>query len=399
VKTGDSKTWRYLTADAVGAAPGLAFDEAMMLRYRRDASARTSTRRAGALRLYTYREHCALVGRFQYLEEEVNLAHCAAHDIEIGRRPTGGGAIIMGPGQLGVAITAPASPEESPRETLRRYAGGIVAGLAELGINASFRSKNDLEVGGRKIAGLGVYFDSLRAVLFHSSLLVDLNIETMLKVLKIPGAKLSDKAVASVEERLTTVSRELGHRLQARDVREQMAAGIARAFEVELSPDRLSADERRRYRELTEHYASRNWIHQRSPRRDVQATSTLKTPQGLLRVHVGIHGGALKSVLLTGDFNVLPPGVARLESALKWCRADQRAIAEVVHRCLRATDLHTPPEEVAAAIWKAVSRGARLTRRAHPVRPTGSCYFPPAKVTASAADGSAEEQRRPRDVG
>ncbi|MCP4201996.1 MAG: lipoate--protein ligase family protein [bacterium] len=399
MKTRDSKSWRYLTADAVGAAPGLAFDEAMMLNYGRDTSARMSACGTGALRLYTYREHCALVGRYQHLEEEVDLAQCAAHDIEIGRRPTGGGAIIMGPGQLGVAIAACASPEENPRETLRRYAAGLVAGLAGLGIIASFRSKNDLEVGGRKIAGLGVYFDSRGAVLFHSSLLVDLDIETMLKVLKIPGAKLSDKAVASVAERLTTVSRELGHRLQAQDVREQMADGIARAFGVKLSPDRFNADEARRYRELTERYASRSWIHRRSLRRDVQATSTLKTPQGLLRVHVGIHGGALKSVLLTGDFNVLPAGVARLESALKWCRAERSAITEAVHQCLHMTDLGAPPGEVAAAIWRAVSRGVRLNRRSHPVRPTGSCYFPEAEVTASPADGSAAKERRPHDAG
>ena len=370
-----------------------------MLDYGRDAGIPESARGAGALRLYTYREHCALVGRYQHLQEEVDLEQCAAHGIEVGRRPTGGGAIIMSPGQLGVAIAAPAAPEESSRETLHRYARGIVAGLASLGITASFRSKNDLEVGGRKIAGLGVYLDSRGAVLFHSSLLVDLDIETMLKVLKIPGAKLSDKAVASVEERLTTVSRELGHRLQARDVREQMAAGIARAFEVELSPDSLSASEMRRYRELTEHYKSPAWIHQRSPRRDVQASSTLKTPQGLLRVHVGIHGGTLKSVLLTGDFNVLPPGIAKLESALKWCHADRSAIAEAVQQSLDVTDLGTPPEEVAAVIWKAVSRGVRMNRRSHPVRPTGSCYFPEANATAPAPDDSSVMERRPHDAG
>lgn len=347
-----------------------------MLSYGRDAGARQSAGTAATLRLYTYREHCALIGRYQHLETEVDLAQCDAHDVQVGRRPTGGGAIIMGPGQLGVAIAAPAPAEERPRETLRRYARGIIAGLGELGIDASFRSKNDLEVGGRKIAGLGIYFDSRGAMLFHSSVLVDLDIELMLEVLEIPGAKISDKPFASIEERLTTVSRELGRRLQARDVRERIAGGIARAFDVELTRSRIDPNGGRRHRELTEKYASREWIHQRSPRRDVEATSTLKTPKGLLRIHVGIHGGVLKSVLLTGDFNVLPAGVVRLESALKWCRAERSAITEAVHECIHETDLDAPPADVAGAIWRAVSRGDRLNRRSHPIRPTGSCYFP-----------------------
>ncbi len=391
-----SSRWRYLTADAVAAAPGLACDEAMMLPYGRDGAAGT----AATLRLYTYRAHCALVGRYQHLEEEVDLARCEADGIEVGRRPTGGGAIIMGPGQLGVAIAAPAVAEESPRQTLRRYAAAVVAGLAELGIDAGFRSKNDLEVGGRKIAGLGVYYDSRGAVLFHSSVLVDLDVEAMLRVLRIPAAKLSDKAAATVEDRLTTVSRELERPLEARDVRDRVAAGIARAFEVELVPDRLDAGEAERSRELTERYASREWIHQHGPRRDVRGTSTLKTPQGLLRVHVDIHGGTLKNVLLTGDFNVLPAAVTRIESALKWCRADRRAIAEVVRESLAETDLGTAPEDVTKAIWRAVSRGMRLGRISHPMRARGSCYYPESGVAALPVPvGSRQSEGDSHDAG
>jgi lipoate-protein ligase A len=394
VKTRGLNTWRYLTSDGVDAAPGLAFDEAMMLSYGRDASAGS----AAALRLYSYRAHCALVGRYQYLEEEVDLARCEDQGVQIGRRPTGGGAIIMGPGQLGVAIAARATAEESPRETLHRYARGVVAGLAELGIDAGFRSKNDLEVGGRKIAGLGVYFDSRGAVLFHSSVLVDLNIETMLQVLRIPAAKLSDKAVATAKERLTTVSRELGRRLEAKDVRDRMAVGIARAFEVELSPGDLDADEVERCRELTDRYASREWLHQDSPRPDVRGSSILKTPGGLLRIHVGIHGGVLKDVLLTGDFNVLPAGVTRLESALKWCRAERSAITGAVLESLDETDLGTAPEDVAAAIWRAVSRGVRLGRRSHPLRASGSCYFPDTTAATLPAPTGARQERNPHDA-
>ncbi len=369
-------TWRYLTDAAVDAAPGLAADEAMMLAYGRGDTAAT----AATLRLYTYRPHCALVGRYQSLADEVDLDHCADAGVQVGRRPTGGGAIIMGPGQLGVAVAAGATAEEAPRQTLRRFAGGVIAGLRRLGIEAAFRRKNDLEVGGRKIAGLGLYLDPRGAVLFHSSVLVDLDVARMLRVLRIPGAKLADKSLegtilARVGERVTTVSRELGETRLAVDVRADFAAGFASAFGVDLEPGRLDAAERARRDELVDRrFGNREWVHQRSPRRDARGTAVLKTPEGLVRIYVGLNGEVIKSALLTGDFNVLPTGIPRLESALRWCRADRGRIAEVAAEALAPGELGVPAETVAAAVWEAAERARSLP--ASPVRLEGSCYFP-----------------------
>ncbi len=365
--------WRYLTDDGVDAAPGLAADEAMMLGYGRGTSAPD----AATLRLYTYRAHCALVGRYQSLADEVDLEYCAAHDVQVGRRPTGGGAIIMGPGQLGVAVAARAAAEETPRETLRRFAEGVIAGLRRLGVEAAFRSKNDLEVGGRKIAGLGLYLDPRGAVLFHSSVLVDLDVARMLRVLRIPGAKTSDKAVARVADRVTTVSRERGETLAAVDVRDRFAAGFATAFGVDLAPGRRDAAERRRRDELVaSRFGNDGWIHQRSPRRDARGTAVLKTPEGLLRVYVGLHGEVIKSALVTGDFNLLPTGVPRLEAALRWCRADRGRIEEVAAESLSPGELGVSSETVAAAVWQAAERARELRGEAAPARLEGSCYFP-----------------------
>lgn len=380
-------TWRYFTADDTGAADGLAFDEAMMLHYGRGGSPPAPA----ALRLYTYRAHCALVGRYQSLEDEIDLDYCAAHGLEVGRRPTGGGAILMGPAQLGVAITASANPEETPRQALRRYAAGVIAGLGELGVEARFRSKNDLEVGSRKIAGLGLYMDARGALLFHSSVLVDLDVELMLRVLRIPGAKLSDKAIARVEDRVTTIRRELGRPLTTAEVRESIATGVASAFDVELRPDRLDRDEDRRRVELVrDRYGAREWIVQRSPRRDARGSAVLKTPAGLLRIYAAVHGDAIKSVLITGDFNVLPPAVAALEARLKWRRAEREAVAEASARTLGPDDLGVEPEVVAGAIWDAVAHALGLQEAGHPKRQEGTCYFPEGPAAAAPLEAAKE---------
>ncbi len=382
--------WRYLADDAVGAAEGPATDEAMLLRYGRGGltpASRAASAIASAtatLRLYTYRPHCALVGRYQSLADEVDLDFCADNDVEVGRRPTGGGAIIMGPGQLGIAVASAAVAEEAPRETLRRYADGVLAGLRQLGIEAAFRSKNDLEVEGRKIAGLGLYLDPRGAVLFHASVLVDLDVSWMLQVLRIPGAKLAGKATGAAEalagrigERVTTVSQELGRRRLAAEVRGAFVLGFSKLFEVALVPGNLDEAERAgRDRLVRERYNSPEWVHQRSPRRDARGTALLKTPEGLLRVYVATHGEVIKSALITGDFNLLPAGIADLEAGLRWCPAERQRIREVTASTLTSDALGVPAETLAATLWEAVERALELQHQARPVRLEGSCYFP-----------------------
>ena len=108
---------RLLTADGVSAAAGLAVDETLAQRAGRGDTPPT-------LRLYTYAPHAALVGRFQNLEHEVDVAACERLGIALGRRPTGGGAILMGPDQLGIALAIPAADgpfDGRARELMSRF--------------------------------------------------------------------------------------------------------------------------------------------------------------------------------------------------------------------------------------------------------------------------------------
>ena len=83
-------------------------------------------------------------------------------------------------------------------------------GLSTLGVNAKFRPKNDIEVNGRKISGTGgTELDG--AFLYHGSLLVDFDVDTMIKCLKLPIKKLEDKQVQSFRQRVTSLREVLGY--------------------------------------------------------------------------------------------------------------------------------------------------------------------------------------------
>lgn len=366
---------RLIQDDDVGAAEGLALDEALMGAYGRGQPEVPAT-----LRLYTYRSHCALVGRYQNLAAEVDLEACRRTGTEVSRRPTGGGAIIMGAGQLGVALVDRTPVDRRPREIIEECSAAIVSGLAELGITATFRGKNDLEVAGRKIAGLGLYVDDTGAMLFHASVLADLDVDFMLEVLRIPVAKLADKAAAAVGERVTTVSRETGVLHTGATVREVIGLGFAKAFGVELTPSAPDRTELLRAATLVgDRYRADAWLSEQSAIPDGSGSALLKTPAGLLRMYVSTHGDLVKSAVVVGDFSILPPAVGHLESGLRWQRLDPRTVTAIVSESGADRALGVSADQLTDTVLNAGRKASTLAAAA-PVRSAGSCYFPEQSV-------------------
>ncbi|HUZ56937.1 MAG TPA: biotin/lipoate A/B protein ligase family protein [Streptosporangiaceae bacterium] len=369
--TAAGQSWRLLTEDRAEAAEGLALDEALMARYSRGALPRPPT-----LRLYTYRTHCALIGRYQNLDAEVDLAVCRDTGTRVSRRPTGGGAIIMGAGQLGVALVAAAPSDLRPREIISELAGGLITGLSELGISAVFKGKNDLEVNGRKVAGLGLYLDQSGAMLFHASVLADLDIGFMLRALRIPAAKLGDKAASAVAERVTTVTALTGQPWDGPALRQVIASGFATALGADLEPGEPSDHECALAAQFAAgKYSRDSWLADRSAALDGTGSASLKTPAGLARIYLTTHGDLVKSAVVVGDFNELPAPVVAMESALRWHRLDGLSVARAIARSGAASALGVAPEQLVAAVVQA-GRQAQDRVAAAPVRSEGSCYFP-----------------------
>jgi len=65
-------------------------------------------------------------------------------------------------------------------------------GLRHLGIRAYFRPRNDIEIQGRKISGTGGT-ELSRAILFQGTLLVDFDVDEMLRALRIPTENFRTK--------------------------------------------------------------------------------------------------------------------------------------------------------------------------------------------------------------
>ena len=373
--------WRLITDDGVSASFGLAADDCLAARVGAGDSAPT-------LRLYTYRSHCALVGRFQNLGNEVHRDDCEASGIALNRRPTGGGAIIMGADQLGVALMIPGRGDDSyrrARELMAQFSAGVVNGLQALGVAASFRRKNDIEVKGRKIVGLGIYRAPGNGLLFHASLLVDLDLPLMLRVLKTPFEKISDKEIAAVADRVTTVRRETAREVELAEVRARVAEGYGAAFGVSLVPGDFTADERRAIADLEQRqYLTPAWVDQTTAVPDALGSAKVKTPGGLLDVRATLAGNTLKAIFIGGDFFAAEGAIADLEASLRWRSAEPDAVAAALARAYadRADDLATLPLDLLIQAVQQAVRRARVVESAARADPY-ACFVNPEGVSAT----------------
>lgn len=254
-----TETWRLIDMRIEDAPTQMAIDEAIAINRLKEGNPNT-------VRLYRWKPSAVSIGYFQSLEKEVNLEECSRLGVDVIRRITGGGAVFHDyGGEITYSLVAPESDSKMPRDILASYqviCGAIVEGLKELGVEAEFKPVNDISAGGKKISG-NAQTRRHGVVLQHGTVLVDSDIRTMFKVLRVSDAKISDKMIQAVEERVTNVRRYLGREVGFTEARDALVSGFERVFDVALEPGRLTAEEEKTVDELRHKYCSVEWVHQR----------------------------------------------------------------------------------------------------------------------------------------
>jgi len=162
---------------------------------------------------FWYRENSSVpLGRFQSYQDEVEHDYITENNIEVVRRITGGGAMFAEPGNV-ITYSMYMPREKVPRNIENSYRtldSWAIKALKDLGVEAHYQPLNDIESPKGKLGG-AAQLRKNNAVLHHTMISYDLNLEKMLKALRIGKAKLSDKAISSAEKRVSRVSDHTHH--------------------------------------------------------------------------------------------------------------------------------------------------------------------------------------------
>lgn len=181
---------RYLQLTLPSPAENLALDEALL------EEAEASPQPAETLRVWESSAMTVVVGRSSRLEEEVDLASCREWNIPVLRRPSGGAAVVLGPGCLMYALilSRELRPETQRVDAAHRYVlGKMAAALSECVPGVACAGTSDLVLPQGdpsspellKCSGNSVRVKR-RHLLYHGTLLYDFPLDRIVQCLLMP---------------------------------------------------------------------------------------------------------------------------------------------------------------------------------------------------------------------
>jgi len=217
------------------------------------------------IRFYGWSPPAVSIGYFQSLEEEVDLEACKKYGVDCVRRITGGGAVYHDR-ELTYSFIAPEDNTIVPKDIMESYktvCSGLIRGLGVLGISSEFAPLNDIIAGGKKISG-NAQTRREGCILQHGTILLDVDVERMFMLLKVPSEKMRDKIIQNARERVTSARRMLKAEVPYAEAAKAFEEGFQTALGIEFVKGELSQSELDyAYKIAEEKYSSIGWNQRR----------------------------------------------------------------------------------------------------------------------------------------
>lgn len=256
----DLDQWRFIALSTNDAYTNMAIDEVILRNMIKDKKI------PNTFRLYRWNPSAVSIGYFQNLDLEVDIAAAKEMSVDIVRRLTGGGAVYHDfYGEITYSVIAREDRSDIPKNIIESYryiCNGLIEALKRLGITAEFKPYNDILVGGKKISG-SAQTRKKGIILQHGTLLIDVNVDKMFKLLKVPDEKIKDKIIASVKERVTSITKVLGQEPNFNEIANYLKEGFSRALNAEFIKEGLYKKEIEQLPMFIEKYKDKKWLNLR----------------------------------------------------------------------------------------------------------------------------------------
>lgn len=238
---------------------------------------------------FTWEIHGVVIGKNQVIENEVNLDFLKENNIDVYRRPTGGGCVYADHRNTMFSII---TKRTNSQFSFKTYLSKIIDAMAVLGIKLEFSGRNDLLLDGKKISG-NAFLQNKHGMLMHGTFLYDCDLETMVRAISPSDEKLVSKGIDSVKSRVTNIKEYLNGMTQDE---------LIKHFENVLTTTtyELSEDEVKKIETMASKYATKQWIYGSQP----HYTKLLKKRigGGLFEISLDLKHGVIEDIHVQGDF-------------------------------------------------------------------------------------------------
>ena len=249
-----------------------------------------------------------IVGFNQEVNTEVNLDYLKENGIDLVRRVTGGGAVYHDLGNLNYTIVG---RSEDLERDYPEYASIMAKALQSLGVPATLSGRNDILVEGRKVSGFAKRVCKNR-LMVHGTLMYNVDVDVLTKVLNPSNTKLQSKGIASVRSRVANLCEYLPNIPDIQTFSKQLEEILSHHYQD--TEYQLSEEDLANIQQLTDKkFATWEWNYGRSPKATL--THSARLACGTVEIHLTLAENRISSCRFGGDFLGNLPATD-LESAL-----------------------------------------------------------------------------------
>lgn len=269
--------------------------------------------------LFYIQTPCVILGRNQNAYEEVDLHYLRENNITLTRRVSGGGAVYDDLGNVSFSfIVNKGSMGFGDFQTLLEP---ITTVLKELGLkDVVVDGRNDVLIGDRKISGNAMY--TRKGKMFsHGTLLFDVCLDELSRVLTVSKEKLESKGTKSVRSRVTNIKEHLPAKYQeltSESFRDLLLISLLKGTDMNsISTKQIMLNEHDlvQIQKLIETvYGNDDWIFGAAPAFTVQRKRRFEGV-GTIDVRWNVKHGQIETIRFLGDYFGEEP-IALLETAL-----------------------------------------------------------------------------------
>ena len=306
------------------------------------------------------------LGYFQDVDTEVDVAKAEDLDVEIVRRlGVGGGTIFVDPhGSMAVLMVFNKDRYANMDKAFCQVGGALAQAYWLLGAKRAWYDHiGDIKVGNNKITGFG--FAEVGSIMVQNTILslAPPDVETFLKVAKIPPEKWKDKSTDDVKKYIASVEGETGRRPSKEEVRDAVVEAFENVLEIKLVEGDLLPEEKKPYEEHRKIALSdENNFLVSSARRfaEIPEDHKLRMARHKSRKLVVVHvltdkNDVISDVMISGDFYCAPSEyLGEMEKSLVGVKAtDKNAVLEKVRETWEKPNWQFPmvePDDIATAI-------------------------------------------------
>jgi lipoate-protein ligase A len=296
------------------------------------------------------------IGFHQDVQQEVDIDFCSRNNIPVFRREVGGGSVFLDGNQLFFQLILKDTNPVVVKKIdafYEKFLQPVINVHHQIGIPAQYKPVNDLVVEHRKISGTGAG-EIGECIVFVGNLILDFDYSTMARVLRIPDEKFRDKVKKTIEENLTTISRELGHQRSAQWDENKLNVMMAEEFSKLTGPmtvAEIGNKLKEKMDALRKKMMHESWLFRRGKKvtdRIVKVKSGLEIVQkahkalgGLMRAEFFIDEGRLRAVSISGDYFCFPSDTtSRLEKLIEGSSIAK--LKDIVTDFYRSEDFEMP---------------------------------------------------------